>query len=74
MGSSPRDVEEFDQVQLNLEVTLCGKNSDVALPVMTRVHEAIRLVSSGAEGQARQTERKISISEHLAEVLEGTAV
>ena len=73
MGSSLREVEEFDQVQLNLEVTLCGENSDVALLVLTRVHEAIRLASSGAEGQARQTDRKIS-SEHLAEVLEGTAV
>lgn len=73
MGCSPREVEQFDQVQLNLEVTPCGKNSDVALPVLTRVHKAIRLASSGAEGQAKQTERKIS-SEHLAEVLEGTAV
>lgn len=50
--------------------SLWKQNNAIALPSLTRGHGALRVTSSGTEGQARQTDRKIH-SKHSVEGVGG---
>ena len=57
-AAAGREIEEFDQAQLNLEATLSEKNSDVTLLSLSRVHEPSDPPALERRGRpGRQTEK-----------------